>query len=237
MYKNKKILGLITARGGSTSIPKKNIVSLAGKPLIWYTIEAAKNSRLLTRTVVSTDDEEIAAVAKEYGAEVPFMRPSELARPDTPHMPVVQQALQWLKEQQGGTYDYVMILQPTSPLRAAEDIDNAIIKAVDTGADSVMSKVELVDFDPRKIKRIEDDVILPMFKDEGSQSSRRQEEKKAYKRNCAIYLTKTDLIMRGDLFGQVSRPYIMPPERSIDINEPFDLELAEFLLSKSWKFS
>jgi len=233
MYKDKKILGLITARGGSGSIPKKNIVSLAGKPLIWYTIEAAKNSQLLTRAIISTDSEEIRAIAKKQGAEVPFMRPAELALPDTPHMPVVQHALQWLKEQQGEEYDYVMILQPTSPLRIAEDIDNSIRKAVDTGADSVMSMVELVDFDSRKIKRIEDDIILPMFEDEGAQSSRRQEEKKAYKRNCAIYLTKTDCIMRGDLFGQVSRPYIMPLERSIDINEPFDLELAEFLLSKS----
>lgn len=232
MYKSKKILGLITARGGSTSIPRKNIVLLAGKPLLSYTIEAAKNSELLTRTIISTDDQEIAAIAKEYGADVPFMRPIELAQHNTPHLPVVQHALQWLKENVGEEYDYVMILQPTSPLRTAADIDAAIIKAVDTGADSVMSKVEIVDFDPVKIKRIENDLILPMFVDEGRESARRQHGQKAFKRNCAIYLTKTQHIMNNDLFGAISRPYIMPAERSIDINEPHDLAYAEFLLSK-----
>lgn len=235
MYKDKKILGLITARGGSKSIPKKNIAPLAGKPLIWYTIEAAKNSQLLTRTIVSTNDEEIASVAKECGSDVPFMRPNELAQNNTPHIPVVQHALRWLKEQQDEEYDYVMILQPTSPLRISDDIDATIIMAVDTNADSVMSMKELEDFDPRKIKRIENNIILPMFEEEGSESARRQSGQQVFKRNCAIYLTKTDLIIRGDLFGEVSRPYIMPPERSIDINEPFDLELAEFLLSKHLK--
>lgn len=232
MYKNKKILGLITARGGSRSIPKKNIAILAGKPLLWYTINAVRNSALLTRAIVSTDDEEIAKLATTHGAEVPFMRPNALAQDDTPHLPVVQHALQWLKDNQGEEFDYVMILQPTSPLRAAEDIDAAIRKAVDTDADSVMSKVEISDFDPRKIKRIENDIILPMFAEEGAESARRQVGQKAYKRNCAIYLTKTELVKRGDLFGKISRPYIMPAERSLDINEPFDLELAEFLLSK-----
>lgn len=230
MYKDKKILGLITARGGSASIPKKNIALLAGRPLIWYTIKAAKNSQLLTRTIVSTDDEEIATIAREHGADAPFMRPAELAQHDTPHLSVVQHALQWLKDQQGEEYDYVMILQPTSPLRATADIDESIKKAIDIEADSVMSMVELVDFDPSKVKKIEDDTLAGMFADEGIASARRQHGQKAYKRNCAIYLTKVDVIMRGDLFGKISRPYIMPPERSVDINEPFDLELAEFLL-------
>lgn len=233
MYKGKKILGVITARGGSKGIPEKNITELAGKPLIWYTIMVAKNSQLLTHTIVSTDDEEIATVARGYGVEVPFRRPAELAQHHTPHLPVVRHALRWLKEYQGEEYNYVMILQPTSPLRTAEDVDAVIKKAVDTDADSVMSMVELIDFDPRKIKRIEDDVILPMFEDEGHASARRQAGQKAYKRNCAIYLSKTDMIARGDLFGKISRPYIMPVERSLDINEPYDLELAEFLFSKA----
>ncbi|MEK7524461.1 MAG: acylneuraminate cytidylyltransferase family protein [Patescibacteria group bacterium] len=233
MYKNKKILGIITARGGSTSIPKKNIAPLAGRPLIWYTIDAAQKSALLDRTIVSTDNEEIAAVCRALGAEVPFMRPPELAQDVTPHIPVVQHALKWLKEHEGKEYDYVMILQPTSPLRTTEDIDSAIKKAVDTGADSVMGMVLLTDFDPVKVKKIEDDAILPMFADEGPQSGRRQKGQEAYKRNCAIYLTKTSCIMRDDLFGEVSRPYMMPPERSVDINEPFDLRVAELLFIKN----
>ena len=233
MYKNKKILGLITARGSSSSIPKKNIALLAGRPLVSYTIEAAKKSQLLTRTIVSTDNEEIATICRQSGVEVPFMRPAELAQHDTPHIPVVKHALQWLKENTNEEYDYVMILQPTSPLRTAEDIDIAIKKVVDTGADSVMGMIELTDFDPVKIKKIDtEDIILPMFAEEGPQSARRQAGAKAYKRNCAIYLTKTEHIMNNDLFGPVSRAYIMPAERSLDINEPFDLKLAEFFLSK-----
>ncbi len=234
MYQQKKILELITASGGSTSIPKKNLAQLAGKPLIWHTIRAAQKSTLLTRTIVSTDDEEIAAVCGEHGAEVPFTRPTELAQDNTPHIPVVQHALQWLKDNQGEEYDYVMILQPTSPLRLSEDIDASIKKSVDTDADSVMSMVELTDFDPVKVKKIDaEDVILPMFADEGAQSNRRQKGQEAYKRNCAIYLTKTVHIMKDDLFGPVSRPYMMPRERSVDINEPHDLEFAEFLLAKN----
>lgn len=234
MYKNKKTLGLITARGSSSSIPKKNIALLAGKPLISHTIEAAKKSQLLTRTIVSTDNEEIADVCRQHGGEVPFMRPAELAQHDTPHIPVVQHALQWLKENTGEEYDYVMILQPTSPLRTAADIDAAIKKAIDTNSDSVMSMMELVDFDPAKIKKIDtEDSIQPMFENEGKQSARRQQGEQAYKRNCAIYLTKTAVVEEGQLFGAKSTAYIMPLERSIDINEPIDLEYAEFLLRKN----
>ncbi|OGF28143.1 hypothetical protein A2477_03715 [Candidatus Falkowbacteria bacterium RIFOXYC2_FULL_47_12] len=232
MYKNKKILGLITARGGSKSIPKKNIALVAGKPLISYTVVAANDSTLLTRTIVSTDDAEIASVCREYGADVPFMRPAELAQDKTPHIPVIQHALRWLQDNAGETYDYVMILQPTSPLRSADDIDGAIKKAVDTDADSVMSMVELSDFDPRKIKKIVADEIVPMFSEEGAQSGRRQDGARAYKRNCAIYLTKTEYIMRNDLFGAVSRPYLMPADRSLDINTPDDLAYADFLMAR-----
>lgn len=120
-----------------------------------------------------------------------------------------------------------MILQPTSPLRTAEDIDSCIIKIVDTNADSVMSMVELVDFSLKKMKKIEHDQILPLIEDEGSQSARRQDLAKIYKRNCAIYLTKTELIKQGDLFGQISRPHIMSAASSIDINEPSDWQTAE----------
>tara|TARA_Y100000310_G_C20699321_1_gene828242 strand:- start:2655 stop:3362 length:708 start_codon:yes stop_codon:yes gene_type:complete len=234
MYKNKKILGLITARGGSKSIPNKNIAVLAYKPLIYYTIDASKNSEFLTRTIVSTEDEAIAKICREHGAEVPFMRPTELAQSNTPHIPVLQHALKLLKENNVEEYDYVMILQPTSPFRTSEDIDESIKKAVDTDADSVMSMVELVDFDPHKIKKIEEaDRIEPMFEDEGEQSGRRQDGEKMYKRNCAIYLTKVEHIMNNDLFGKVSRSYLMPEERSLDINEPNDLNLAEFMLSQT----
>jgi CMP-N,N'-diacetyllegionaminic acid synthase len=230
MYKEKKILGIITARGGSKGIPRKNIKDLAGKPLIAYTIEAAKASKHLTRCIVSTDDQEIADIAKQFGADIPFMRPAELAQDQSTSIDVVQDVLQKLKQEHSEEYDYLMILQPTSPLRTSADIDACIQKIVGTDADSVMGVLELVDFSLKKLKKIEDDLILPLVEDEGSQSARRQDLSKIYKRNCAIYLTKTDLIMQGDIFGQISRPYIMSAESSVDINEPIDFQVAEVFL-------
>ena len=232
MYKHKTTLGVITARGGSKGIPRKNIKPLAGKPLIGWTIAAAEKSRYLTRSIVSTDDPEIASISRDLDADVPFIRPAELAQDSTPAIPVIQHALRWLSEHEGAAFDYVMILQPTSPLRTADDIDACITKIVDADADSVMSVAELSDFAPMKLKRIEDDIILPLLESEGKASAPRQQGAIVYKRNCAIYLTKTSLIMSGDLFGAVSRPYIMPRERSVDINEPFDFELAEFFAAK-----
>lgn len=231
MLKDKKILGVITARGGSKGIPRKNIKLLAGKPLIAYTIEAAQKSKYLTRFIVSTEDQEIADISKEYGADIPFMRPSELAQDNSTSITVVQHALKKLKKDFNESYDYLMILQPTSPLRTAEDIDASIVKAVETDADSVMSMYELKDFSLKKLKIIKNDLILPI-KEEGRTSSQRQSLEKLYKRNCAVYLTKTELIEKGDLFGEISRPYLMPEEKSIDINEPLDFEIAEFFVKR-----
>ena len=228
MYKNKKILGVITARGGSKGIPGKNIKELCGKPLIAYTVLAAKQSQYLTRTIVSTDYENIAEVAKKYGGDVPFLRPTDLSGDKSTSISVVQHAISWLKEKNGENYDYLMILQPTSPLRTAQDIDECIKLIVDTDADSVMGMYELTDFSLKKLKRIEDGIILPLLEDEGKTSSMRQDSEKIYKRNCAIYLTKIEHVMKGDLFGAISRAYVMPEERSIDINKPIDFELAEF---------
>ncbi|MBU0649365.1 acylneuraminate cytidylyltransferase family protein [Patescibacteria group bacterium] len=232
MYKGKTILGLITARGGSRGIPRKNIKKLGDKPLIVYTIEAGKASQYLDRVVVSTDDQEIADISRQFGADIPFMRPIELAGDKSTSIEVAQHAISWLKEREKQEFDYLMILQPTSPLRTIYDIDESIKKIVETGADSLMGMMELVDFSVKKIKRIDNDLIMPWFTEEGQRSASRQDLKKVYKRNCAIYLTRVDLIMRGDLFGKVSRPHIMSAERSVDINTPFDFELAEFLIRK-----
>lgn len=232
MNKELSILAVITARGGSKSIPRKNIKELLGKPLLAYTIEAAQKSKL-TRTILSTDDHEIASIGKDYGVEVPFLRPAELATDTSTSIEAVQHALQVLKETEGKVYDYLMILQPTSPLRTAEDIDASIDIALRTDADSVMSMVELEDFSPKKLKKVNDDgSIEPFFEDEGTLSARRQDEAKVYRRNAAIYLTKTEHILNGDLFGKKSYAYIMPPQRSVDINALHDFEFAEHLMKK-----
>lgn len=227
-----RTLGIITARGGSKGIEKKNLVLLAGKPLIAYTIEQTKQARKLDRCIVSTDDDEIATVCKSLSAEVPFMRPKELARDTSTSIEVVQHAIQWFKEHEHESYDYVMILQPTSPLRSAHDIDASIEKAYETDADSVMGMVEVPDFSAKKLKMIKDDAIVPFGEDEGPQSDTRHAANKVYKRNAAIYLTKTEWLLKGNLFGEVSRPYIMPRKRSVDVNDAFDLAIAGYLLSK-----
>ena len=233
-FNGKHTLGLVTARKGSKGIPGKNIRSLCGKPLVTYTLEAAMDSHHLSRCVVSTDDEELATLAKDHGAEVPFMRPAALAQDESLQISVVQHALEWIRKNEGVEYDYVMILQPTSPLRIARDIDACIEKIVHTGADSVMSVMELEDFAIKKLLKIEDDrlsALLPDFS-EAKIPTPRQSLGRVYKRNCAVYLSKTECIARGEYFGQTCLPYLMPVERSVDINRPVDFDLAEFWLRK-----
>ena len=138
-----KILGVITARGGSKRLPGKNIRPLGGKPLIAWTAEAALESRFIKRVLLSTDDPQIAEVVQKWGVEVPFIRPASLAQDDTPHIPVLEHAIHWLKENQGACPDYLFILQPTSPLRTAEDIDSAIEIAIQKNADAVIGVCEV----------------------------------------------------------------------------------------------
>lgn len=228
-----KVLGVITARGGSKGVPRKNIRLLGDKPLIAWSIEAAKGSNLLTDFIISTDDEEIERVAKEWGAPVPFRRPADLATDEAKSIPVIQHALQWMKEHEGKEYDAVMILQPTSPFRTAKDIDACMQKMEDTGCDSVMGVLKLTDVSIPKLKRLEDDCIFP-FTDitEGKESASRHAAPDVYQRNGAVYLTKTSLIFENDLFGADSRAHIMSEDRSIDINTLLDFAFAEFLAER-----
>ncbi len=227
-----RVLGVITARGGSKGVPRKNIRLLGEKPLIAWTIDAARASTLLTDCVVSTDDEEIARVAREHGGRAPFLRPAELATDTAKSIPVALHALDWIAEQEGKTFDAVMILQPTSPFRRAEDIDACIEKMEATECDSVMSMKRLEDFTLPKIKRLAGDQILPWFVDEGKESAQRDATAPAYKRNCAVYLTRVNALRQNDLFGADSRAHVMPEERSLDINTPFDFAFAQFLAER-----
>lgn len=232
MYKNKSVLGIILARGGSKGIPRKNIKNCNGKPLIAYTIEAVQNSQYLDHCIVSTDDEEIAQIAKSFGALVPFMRPDELASDTATGIDATLHAYNWVKDNEK-TYDYCMILQPTSPLRTGADIDEAIKIAVDNDADSVMSMYKLSDMSFKKLKHIKDGRVIDAYEPEGKTTAPRTEDDDLYKRNCAIYLTKAEVLLRGELFGEKQFAYIMPPERSVDINEPLDFTIAECLLKST----
>ena len=141
--KRPQVLGLLTARGGSKGLPRKNVLPIGGKPLLAWSIEAAKGSASVDRVVMSTDDDEIAGISREFGADVPFMRPEHLSRDDSAHFPVVEHAIQWLEKNEGYRPDYILLLQPTSPLRTAGDIDGAVGLAVRHRADAVVSVTEL----------------------------------------------------------------------------------------------
>ena len=225
---DKKILAVIPARGGSKGIPNKNIVDVGGSPLIKYTIDAALGSEMLTHCVVSTDSDEIADVAQSCGALVPFKRPNNLSNDKALLLPVMQHAVKFMEAKQGYQYDLVIMLQPTTPLRQAKDIDNAIKLLFDTNADSVISVVDVEGHHPLRMKRIVDGRLVN-FIDQGHEDMRpRQELPPVYIRNGAIYATQRDILMKKDSFtGMDSRAYIMPSDRSVNIDTHEDLLLAK----------
>lgn len=228
----KKVLGIITARGGSKGIPRKNIKELGGKPLIAYTIQAVKESKLMTHCIVSTDDEEIAEVCRKWGAEVPFLRPAELALDTTKHLPVLQHAVQFMEQKLGIQFDYVVNLQPTSPFRLAEDIDGTIQMLIDTNADSALSMVEVDENHPIKMKKIIDGKILP-FSIPEPEGMRRQDFPPAYKRSGAVYVLQRNNLMEKNIqYGENLVAYIVPKERSIDIDDELDWIKAEYMIKK-----
>ncbi len=226
-----RVLGIVTARGGSKGIPRKNIVPLLGKPLLAYTAESALAAKRLTRTILSTEDEEIARIGRQYGLDVPFLRPAELARDETPTIPVLQDAVRKL-EAIGENYDAVLVLQPTNPLRRPEDIDGAIELLERTGADSVISFVDAGERHAARMKFINSDgrVIDPQFAEQ-FEGQRRQDLPKMYLREGSIYLTRCPVLMeQSSLKGRDCCAWIIPEERWCNIDTPFDLYLAEHIL-------
>ena len=207
----KKILAVIPARGGSKGIPNKNIVDIGGNPLIKYTIDAALESKMLTDCIVSTDSDAIAVVAKACGALVPFKRPEHLSNDKALSLPMMQHAVEFMEAKQGFQYDLVVMLQPTTPLRQAEDIDNAINLLFRKNADSVISVVEVEGYHPLRMKRVVDGRLINYI-DQGHEDMRpRQELPPVYIRNGAIYATLRNVLMEKNSFiGVDSRAYIMP---------------------------
>lgn len=204
---------------------------LLGKPLLVYTAEAALAAKRLTRTVLSTDDEEIARVGRECGLDVPFMRSRELAEDETPTIPVLQDVVRRL-EAMGESYDAVFTLQPTTPLRRPEDIDGAIELLERTGADSVISFVDVGERHPARMKFVGPDgrVGDPPF-GEQFEGQRRQDLPRLYLREGSVYLTRRTVLMeQSSVKGRDCRAWIIPPERACNIDTPFDLFLAEQML-------
>lgn len=223
-----KVIGIIPARGGSKGVPKKNIKLLNNKPLIAYTIEAAIESKLDT-VIVSTDDQEIADVAKRFGADVPFLRPDNLANDSAKSLPVMLHALNFMEEQSGKNYDAVMMLQPTTPHRTIEDIDKAIDLLEQTNADSVISVVDVEGHHPARMKFMEDGKLIDPPYCEAYENQPRQELTPMYIRNGAIYLTKKEVLLANSFKGKDCRALVMPASRSVNIDSVLDFQMAEFL--------
>ncbi len=226
MFNNRKILAVIPARGGSKGIPHKNIIDLSGKPLISYTIEAAIGSRYIDYVMVSTDDEEIARVSLEHGAEVPFMRPAELASDTAGTEGVMIHAINSLKEK-GEFFSDLILLQPTEPLRTTQDIDKAIEIYNDNECRSLVS-VNEVDDNPILIRTIEDNKLMPLLNVSGT--CRRQDMPKYYRVNGCIYINAIEEIDETTSFNDNEIPFVMEKSHSVDIDELSDLAMAKYYL-------
>jgi CMP-N,N'-diacetyllegionaminic acid synthase len=228
-----RVLGIVTARGGSKGIPGKNLKPLAGKPLIAYTIDAAQASGALDRLILSTDDAAIAEAGRTLGCDVPFLRPAELARDDTPHLPVIQHAVRWLDEHADYRPDAVMILQPTSPLREPVDIQASIALLERSGADSVLSVTEVpAHLHPMRTLRVDETgaaVLLVNGAPVRQRINRRQDLPAAWVMNGAIYICRAGVLFGGEpsLYGDRVVAYRMPARRAVNIDNGEDWAVAE----------
>ncbi len=227
-----KVLGIITARGGSKGIVGKNLREIRGKSLLAYTAEAALNS-VLTRTILSTDCVEIANAGEKLGIDVPFMRPIALAQDDTPTIPVLQDAVKKL-ELAGESYDAIFTLQPTNPLRIIDDINGSITLLKTSCADSVISFSDVGERHPARMKTIDASgaVVDPPFAEQ-FEGQRRQELPKFYLRDGSVYLTRTSVLMdSGSIKGEKCLGWIIPQQRACNVDEAFDLFLVEQMLQQ-----
>ena len=227
-----KILGVTLARGGSKTVPRKNIRQIQGLPLIAYTILEAVQSRFITRYIVSTDDEEIRRVAISFGVDAPFLRPSEFSTDTASSVGALQHAVNWVEHEEDARYDFVVELMATNPMKTVDDIDACIDKLVDTGADSVIAVHQLEDHHPARIKKIVDDRIVDFCVPEIPESRRQDLRPEAYVRSGSIYALRRDhLMVDGRRYGSVeSRPYVLSAERAINVDTEMDFLLAEHLI-------
>jgi CMP-N,N'-diacetyllegionaminic acid synthase len=229
MYKNKKILCIIPARGGSKGLPGKNVKLLCGKPLIAYTIEQAKNCRYIDRIVVSTEDKSIAAVAKKFGAEVPFLRPKRLAKDKSSTIDVLLHAMDWLETKEKFAFDILVLLHVTTPLRSAEDIKKSVELLFKDNADNVFSVTKAHRNPYFNMVEINKAGKVSLAK-KGNYSGR-QSAPPVFDMNSSIYVWWKDALRKGkSLFPGITSIYLMPKERSVDIDDAIDFKIAKMLL-------
>ena len=227
------ILGATFARGGSKGIARKNIKELAGKPLIAYAIETALSIAMIDRFIVSTEDEEIAEVARSYGADVPFRRPNELATDDSSVLHAWRHAVETIEQQTGQKVDILLTIPATSPLRETQDVEKCLLKLLETDADAVITVTDadrnpyfnMVEFDAEEnakiVNKLADSIV------------NRQEAPKVYDITTVAYAVRTSYLRKAQsLMGGKVKAVIIPKERALDIDTPLDFEIAELLLEK-----
>jgi len=233
MASEPQVLALIPARGGSKSIPMKNIAPLAGKPLIAYSIEVAQQCRRISRVIVSTDSEQIREVSRSYGAEAPFLRPADLARDETPDLPVFHHALRWLSEHEGYHPEIVVHVRPTTPLRRLEHIDEAIQLLIENpDADSVRGVSPPLQ-NPFKMWTLGQPYMKPLI-DIGIKEPFNQPRQKLptvyWQTGYIDVIRPSTLLEKNSMTGDRILPYIVDNQFVMDIDQPFSLQLAEFLM-------
>lgn len=225
MINEKKVLALIPARGGSKGVPRKNVRMLGGKPLIAWTIEAATQSKYIDRVMLSSEDEEIIEVAKKWGCDVPFVRPKELAQDDTPSMEVILHGIEQVKG-----YDYIVLLQPTSPFRTTEDINKCIEKCVENNQESCVSIVE-VSQNPYWMYTVKENEVLNPLIEIDDKYYQRQKLPKTYILNGAVYVASIEWLKQSKSFLSKNTTSVeMTKEKSIDIDTMLDFKVASLLI-------
>ncbi|MFH2091022.1 MAG: acylneuraminate cytidylyltransferase family protein [Pseudomonadota bacterium] len=232
MYKDKKILGLIPARGGSKGLVGKNIIDMAGKPLIAWTIECAQHSQYLDHLMVSTDDHQIAQVCRAYNAQVPFLRPSHLASDTAASVDVVIHAIDWLSDK-GHHYDYICLLEPTSPLREPFDIDDAIQQLIDKPDAEAIVGIALLESGHPEFNVVMDDQHFISKYETGQtiKSLRRQDLEPVYFFEGTVYISKiSSLRKKMGFYHDRTMGYVVPRYKSIEIDDRYDLIMAQALL-------
>ncbi|MDD5217519.1 MAG: acylneuraminate cytidylyltransferase family protein [Candidatus Omnitrophica bacterium] len=234
MYQNHKILALIPARGGSKRFPRKNVKPLGGEPLIAWAIAQAGEAKSIDATVVSTDDKNIAAVSRKYHADVPFMRPRRFATDKAEMKDVVLHAMRWV-ETHREAFDLLVLLQPTSPLRLAADIENAVRLLFRKKAKAVVSVCES-ERPPHWMNILPENGCMRSFFAQGDAGNKKQALGRFYRLNGAIYLTYWDYFKKNkSFFGAETYAYPMPRDRSVDIDDRYDYLLAEAILKSRRK--
>lgn len=231
MILNKKILAIILARGGSKGLPGKNIKEICGKPLIAWSINAAKESKFIDKLMVSTDSKEILKISNKYGANVPFLRPDCLSNDLVSSFDALEHAITFCKEELNETYDYIVLLEPTSPLRTSLDIDNAIEKLIKSNADSIVGICKTEDQNPAFLIKKDNNDFISSYVNSEMKSIRRQDIEDVFFFEGTIYISRTEVLLdKKTFYHENTIGYEVPKYKSLEIDDIDDFIMVEAIM-------